>query len=326
MRLSDDFNRRTLCVILHYGSEADTNNCIESLLNEDEIDIVVSDNDPCQSYLPPGELQAHVKTVKTGGTAGFSEGNNIAVRANLTVNHDSVFILNNDTVVNPGAINILRSTLFLDGVGAVGPCMPYASDTEKIWACGGYINKLKLAIGGLQPQFKIPYEVDYLPGAAILCRADIWKKIGGLSEDYFLAYEEAEFALEVRSHGLKVMVDPRAVILHKVGMSSQVKPEYFYNGIRGQLIFAKYLYGPRFGFIYGALVTAASSVRAGIFKEFFNKMRIFAKAIYDEATGEPLDRQALDSIAFRYSRRELGEGPQAGPWTASPRRRRPPTE
>ena len=302
MRLNEDISGRTLCVILHYGSEADTNNCIGSVLGEDNVDIVISDNDPRQSYLPPSELEAHIKLVRTGGSAGFSEGNNMAVRGNLTVEHNSVFILNNDTIVTPGALSLLRSTLFTDGVGAVGPCMPYASDTTKVWACGGYINKPKLITAGLQPKFTTPYEVDYLPGAAILCRSEIWNRIGGLSEDYFLRYEEAEFALEVRRHGFKVVVDPSAVVLHRVGMSSQRKPEYFYNDIRSRLVFAKYLYGPRIGFLYGILVTAITSARAKTFKDSPKRMRIFAEAIFDEARGAPLDKQALSSIAARFSK------------------------
>ena len=41
-------NLRTLCVILHYGSENLTNECIKSLINNKftNIDVVVSDNDP----------------------------------------------------------------------------------------------------------------------------------------------------------------------------------------------------------------------------------------------------------------------------------------
>jgi len=296
-------HRKTLCVILHYGSEADTNNCIESLLNEDSIDIVISDNDPSQSYLPSAELQAYVKLFRTGGLAGFSEGNNLAVRAHLRDDHDSVFILNNDTIVRPSAINLLRSTLFTNGVGAVGPCMPFASDPEKIWACGGYIKKSKIIIGGLQPKSETPYEVDYLPGAAILCTAEIWKEIGGFDEDYFLAYEEAEFALEVKKRGFKVVVDPRAIILHKVGMSSQIKPEYVYNGIRNRLIFARYLYGPYVGFFYGVLVTIASTVRAGLVGDFQRKVRILADAVYDELVGAPLNRGTLDSVASKHGAR-----------------------
>jgi len=306
MKLSDDTNNKTLCVILHYGSEADTNGCIESLICENKIDIAVSDNDPRQSYLPPVDLRARVKLFRTGGSARFSEGNNIAARAFLSSHHDSVFILNNDTIVTPGAIDLLRSTLFLDGVGAVGPCMPYASDQEKVWACGGYIDKLRLNIGGMQPKSKLPYEVDYLPAAAILCRTEVWKTVGGLSESYFIAYEEAEFALDVRRYGYKVIADPRAVVLHKVGMSSEQKPEYYYNGLRNRLIFSKYLYGPHFGFLYGVLVTsglAVSTIWRQNFQDFYRNMRILVKAIIDEGTGAPLDRQhVLNSAIMKFSR------------------------
>ncbi len=291
---------KTLCVILHYGSEADTNMCIESLLTEDNIDIVVSDNDPSQSYLPSPALQAHVKLFRTGGLAGFSEGNNLAVGAHLDNEHDSIFILNNDTIVRPGAISFLHSTLFATRVGAVGPCMPFASDPEKIWACGGYIRKSRLTIGGLQPKSEAPYEVDYLPAAAILCRSEIWKTIGGFDEDYFFAYEEAEFALEVKKRGFKVVVDPRAIILHKVGMSSHVKPEAIYNGMRNRLIFARYLYGPYVGFLYGILATFASTVRAGLVDDFKKKIRILADAVLDDIAGAPLNRETLNSIAIKH--------------------------
>lgn len=117
---------RTLCVILHYGSESYTNECINSLLNLKYLDIIISDNDPSQSYQPPKEIKNYVKTVKTGGKAGFAEGNNIGVNAYLDKYHGSVLILSNDTIVIEGAIDCLRDTLYSEGgtVGAVGPCMP----------------------------------------------------------------------------------------------------------------------------------------------------------------------------------------------------------
>ena len=140
---------RTLCVILHYGSESYTNECINSLLNVKNLDIIISDNDPRQSYEPPKQIKNFVKTVKTGGEAGFAEGNNIGVNAHLNKYHGSVLILSNDTIVIEGAIDYLRDTLYSEGgsVGAVGPSMPFASNTKKIWACGGYINKYKVTAG-----------------------------------------------------------------------------------------------------------------------------------------------------------------------------------
>jgi len=45
-----------------------------------------------------------------------------------------------------------------------------------------------------------PYDVDYLPGAAILCRLNVWDMVGGLPEKYCFCFEEAEFALRIRKH------------------------------------------------------------------------------------------------------------------------------
>lgn len=293
--------RRTLCVILHYGSESDTNSCIQSLLSEKDLDIVISDNDPAQSYKPPQEIRDRVSVIKTGGTAGFSAGNNIAADAFLSVKHHSIFILNNDTVLTKGALDYLRSTLESDEVGAVGPCMPYAENPTQVWACGGYINKFTVAVGGIQSVGATPTEVGYLPGAAILCRADIWREIGGFNEAYFLAYEEAELCLEIRNRGYKIMADPRSVILHKVGMSSQVKPEYFYNSIRNRLIFSKFLYGRIFGFSYGVFATMISLRGRGV-KSLYAKIKLWGKAVSDEVHGVSINKERLQSIA-----RDFGE-------------------
>jgi GT2 family glycosyltransferase len=290
---------KTLCVILHYGSEEDTNICLASLQSEHNLDVVVSDNDPRQSYSPPIEYTNKVSIIKTGGLAGFSEGNNIAVNAFLRDRHDSIFILNNDTIVQAGAIELLRKCMHEKNAGAVGPCMPFADSPDRIWACGGFINRKTLAVGGLQPRSQSPYEVDYLPGAAILTRSDLWKKIGGLSEKYFLAYEEAEYALEVKRSGYKVMVEPNSVILHKVGMSGQSKPQYFYNSVRNRIIFSKYLYGNFIGFIYGALMTLRS-LRSRQFLLIAHRLRLWLEAVFDEFLGNPFDKQRLREIELRY--------------------------
>jgi GT2 family glycosyltransferase len=293
---------RTLCVILHYGSESYTNECINSLLNVKCLDIVISDNDPSQSYAPPKEIKNFVKIVRGGGGRGFAEGNNIGVNAHLNKYHGSVLVLSNDTIVIEGAIDYLRDTLYSENgsVGAVGPCMPFVSNTKKIWACGGYINKFKVTVGGLQPKGKLPYQVDYLPGAAILCRSELWKDIGGLNEEYYMAYEEAEFALEIKKKKFKVMVNPRAIILHHVGLTSQVSPENYYNSIRNRLIFAKYLYGKNIGFVYATIVTFLAFFKPRPFKENYQRIKLWSKAIVDYLKNVSLNRQTLQKIAREF--------------------------
>jgi GT2 family glycosyltransferase len=291
---------KTLCVILHYGSQDYTDKCIESLVNEKKLDIVISDNDPSQSYEPPQHIREFVNIIKTGGSAGFSEANNIGVNAFLTKEHGSIFILSNDTIVIKSALDYLRDTLNSSEVGAVGPCMPYVSNPKKIWACGGYISKLKVAVGGLQPKSNQPYQVDYIPGAAILCRSDLWKEIGGFNEEYFLAYEEVEFAQEVKKKGFKIMADPRSIILHHVGISSQRLPKYYYNNIRNRLIFSKYLYGKRIGLLYAITITLLSFLNARSPKELLQRIRLWTKAIKDDLKDIPISRQILQSITEQF--------------------------
>ena len=297
---------RTLCVILHYGSESYTNECINSLLNLKYLDIIISDNDPSQSYQPPKEIKNFVKTVKTGGEAGFAEGNNIGVNAYLDKYHGSVLILSNDTIVIEGAIDCLRDTLYSEGgtVGAVGPCMPFVSNTNKIWACGGYINKFKVTAGGLQPKGKQPYQVDYLPGAAILCRSEVWKDVGGLNEEYYMAYEEVEFALEIKKRKFKVLANPKAIILHHVGFTGQTSPEKYYNSIRNRLIFSKYLYGKNIGFVYAIIVTFLAFFKPRSFKENYQRIQLWSKAIIDYLKNVPLNRRTIQKISKEFEKNE----------------------
>lgn len=288
----------TLCVILHYGSKKFTNSCVRSLIKIPNLDIVISDNDPDQLYCPLDDFKSLVKVLKTGGSKSFAEGNNIAVKKYLKKTHKYIFILNNDTIVQKDAIKFLRETINNKGVGAVGPCMPYANNRNKIWACGGYINKFKLSVGGIKPKKNKAYQVDYLPGAAIFCRSDLWKDIGGLNEKYFLAYEETEFALEIQKRGWIIMADPRSIIFHHVGISDRRDPKYFYNSVRNRLIFSKYIFGEVFGIIYGIFITLIF-IRARSFSEFTLRIKLWKEAINDYFKNIPINNETLNSISYR---------------------------
>lgn len=286
-----------LCVILHYGSEEVTWECVESVIDNEYLDVLIVDNDPAQSIAAPDRYIEKVRIVRTGGIAGFAAANNLAVEHGRNDSHDSVLLLNNDTVVLSDAIAKLRGLLAEDKVGAVGPCMPYASDPQKIWACGGVIIKHKANCHGIDEAMgSKPIDVDYLPGAAILCKLAVWDLVGGLPEQYFLAYEEAEFAIKVRARGYRVMVHPDARILHKVGMSSDTQPMYLYNQFRSRLRFGGVLWGKYAGFVVAAFWCLRGSMRS------FRSLSIWVRALADEVSGVPLDRASLQKIKLLYEK------------------------
>jgi len=283
--------KTTLCVILHYGDEQLTWECVDSLAADNSLDILIADNDPAQKIEIPQRLENKVRLFRTGGQAGFARANNLAVQVGRLTAHHFVLLLNNDTIILPGAIRQLQKLLEIEEVGAVGPSINFASRPDQLWSCGGEIKKFRIIIHGLRKIIKPePYEVDYLPGAAILCKLSIWDLAGGLPEKYFLAYEEAEFALQIKKLNFRIMVEPRAKILHKVGMSSDDQPMYIYNLTRNRIKFGVYLWGKLPGWILAAawsLIDARHKSRG---------FTIWSRAVSDEIRGVGLDRETLQDI------------------------------
>ena len=287
----------TLCVVLHYGSAADTWNCVRTLVGIDALDVLIADNDPTQSLDAASEFLGKVEVFRTGGSAGFAQANNMAVRHGRKRDHDSVLLLNNDTLLGDGALTELLAVLGRSDVGAAGPCMPMTRDPSTIWAAGGVIDRLRIVIYGRQPPSDgLPCDVDYLPGAAILCKLEVWDLAEGLPEKYFLAFEEAEYALRVKDLGYRIMIAPKAIVLHSGGMSSDRRPMYVYNLVRSRIRFGQYLWGRVLGFLL-----AAGNTLLGMRRTRYG-CRLWARAVTDEIRGRALDRAALQEVEKRYPR------------------------
>jgi GT2 family glycosyltransferase len=284
-----------LVLILHYGSELDTCNCLQSIIGIEDIDIVVIDNDPKQIFEIKHIYKQKTCVFRTGGKSGFSESFNMAVRKKRNMHHEYIMILNNDMIVEKDALKELLDTFKENNVGAVGPCMPYSNNRSVVWACGGSIDKILLRIYGLQPKItKKSYDVDYLPGAAILTLFTVWDIVGGMPEKYFLAYEEAEFALRVKKLNVRVLVNPNSIIRHKVGMSSDTQPMYIYNGIRNRIKFGSFLYGKLVGTLLGIIVTL-DQIKS------FDYIVLWFRAVKDEMRGLSLSRDVLMEVKNQYS-------------------------
>jgi GT2 family glycosyltransferase/ubiquinone/menaquinone biosynthesis C-methylase UbiE/Txe/YoeB family toxin of Txe-Axe toxin-antitoxin module len=133
--------------------------------------------------------------------------------------------LNNDTEVKSGWLSSLVMLMEKDdAVGLVGSKLIYPDG--RLQEAGGIIWKDASGWNYGQgqnpgmPEFNYVKEVDYVSGASMLIRSELWKKIGGFDTAFSPAYcEDSDMAFEIRKKGFKVMFQPLSEVIHYEGYS-----------------------------------------------------------------------------------------------------------
>ncbi|WP_353125637.1 glycosyltransferase family 2 protein [Parapedobacter pyrenivorans] len=64
--------------------------------------------------------------------------------------------------------------------------------------------------------------VDYISGADMFVRREVFKQLGGFDEDFFLYFEETEFAYRMKEAGYYSVLLPEVQIIHLEGGSHQI--------------------------------------------------------------------------------------------------------
>ncbi len=170
--------------------------------------------------------------IRSGTNLGFAGGNNVALR--YLLKHDYwqyVWLLNNDTVVDPDALTALQRRMTESPrAGMCGSLLPYYDRPDTIWAQGGGTYNHWLAssgcIGNGLPVAKgfARHEVEgrmkYVAGASMLVSRAFIEETGLMCEDYFLYFEEPDWAFRGR-HRFRLAYAPESIVYHKVGMSTK---------------------------------------------------------------------------------------------------------
>jgi len=170
---------------------------------------------------------------------GFAFANNCSIRRTLTAVDASEFylLLNPDTVVRPGAIQALVKFLTTHPrVGIVGSCLEDPDGTPQTSAfnfpcvLGEFGNSARIGplTWLLRPWQTAPpprgeaHRCDWVAGACMLVRREVFEQIGLLDEGYFMYYEEVDFCLRAARAGWECWYLPDARVVHLVGQSSGV--------------------------------------------------------------------------------------------------------
>lgn len=223
-------------IVLNFRGALDTVSCVKSLLGEADSSLMVY---ICDNNSLDGSEDVvretffsdeRVVVLQTGRNGGFAYGNNVGIKAALSLKSIKyLWILNNDTVVRPGSIEAMRLVMDTDpSIGILGATLVYHDQPDVIQVRGGSkLNKwtsISCHIGNGEKlnspvdSRQIEKEMDFVSGASMFVSRAFVETVGLLSERYFLYFEEADWV--ARSKGrFRLAYCPEAVIEHKEGAS-----------------------------------------------------------------------------------------------------------
>lgn len=188
-------------------------------------EIILADDcstDATSEVLGDGRIPG-VRHVRPPQNLGFLRNCNHAAR---TARGRVLVLLNNDTYVLPGWLDELVDAVENQpGVGLSGSKLIFSDG--RLQESGGLV----FADGSgwnygrfddpRKPEYCFLRDTDYVSGASVAIRTELWQRLGGFDECYEKAYyEDTDLAFKVRGAGLRVVVQPLSQVIHFEGISS----------------------------------------------------------------------------------------------------------
>lgn len=277
-------------VIVNYNVKYFLKQCLASVYGSDrrladgselELDVWVVDNDSVDGSVEMVQHdfpQAHV--IANHENVGFARANNQAL---ASAAGQCLLLLNPDTIVE-------RETL--------ARCVDYMAAHED---CGGLTVKMVDGKGRFLKESKRGFptpqaafykisglihlfprsrrvaayymghlpadetnEIEILPGAFLMFRREVYEKIGGLDESYFMYGEDIDFSWRIRLAGWKNYYLPETRIVHYKGESTKRgSMNYVYTFYNAMSIFVKRYFSGSGARLFTLLLHVAIWLRAG---------------------------------------------------------------
>lgn len=259
-------SNRLLVVIVNYKSAELVCQSLKKLIPQldDTVDTVcIVDNNSqdnsieiLSKYIESNKLESLVKLVPSDKNGGFSYGNNVGIRAAL---HDKknvpqyCLLLNPDTIPCEHAIAELLK--FMDEHPQAGIAGGRLEGPDGTVQCSSFrfhsiLSELEagLALGPISKllsRWKVSTEIeniavqtDWLAGASMIIRQEVFDDIGLMDEEYFLYFEETDFCLQAKRKGWQCWYVPSSRVIHFVGQSTGIvsgsqtkarRPQYWFE-------------------------------------------------------------------------------------------------
>ncbi|OGH10233.1 MAG: hypothetical protein A2152_00485 [Candidatus Levybacteria bacterium RBG_16_35_6] len=223
-------------IVINYNTKELTLNCIDSLykqykkeLEDREFEVVLIDN--ASSDNSGKELKEllkekrGIKIIESNENLGFGRGNNEAAKS---AQGKYLLFLNSDTeIIDRGLIEMVNFMDRNEKAGVLGGRLLNIDGSSQKSAVKFYnlFNLFLMLLGFERLGFlrsspsKIK-KVDWVSGASLMIRSELFEKLAGFDKDLFMYAEDMELCFRVRKANYDIFFYPNIKIIHKERGSS----------------------------------------------------------------------------------------------------------
>ena len=261
------------CIVLAYNGIELTLECLATLRNQDypHLHLLVVDNASTDGTAEVLRHQApDVELLEAPENLGYAGGNNLGMRHALANGAELLFLINNDTRLDPHCVTALVEEIQKPPIcGAVGPMVYTWDNWEIISSAGGRIDwnaadAMNVGAGEIDRGQYLPRSVDFVNGCGMMVSREAIAKVGLIDEAFFMYWEETDWCTRMRKAGLDVRFQPAAKMQHKAPLTwrEQSPMTLYYMGRNRLFFFARHasgmqrirsLYGASRGLIHGII-------------------------------------------------------------------------
>jgi GT2 family glycosyltransferase len=228
-------------LIVTYRTYPELHQCLQALdgvLDPEKDEVIVVDHAPDAVDLRATRTRfPSVRVFEERENRGFGAGMNAAARL---ARGSFLLVMNPDTIAAAGLAGTLAA--WLDAhpdVGIVGPLV--RTGDGRIEASARRFPGWSTVMGGRRswftrvwpgnpaarrnlltgPAVATPVDVDWVSGACLMIRRDVYEALGGFDEGFFMYWEDADLCLRARQDGWRVSYHPGAAVTHIGGRASK---------------------------------------------------------------------------------------------------------
>jgi len=168
------------------------------------------------------------RALEVSPRGGFATAANAGIEAALAGGAAFVFLLNDDTLLEPDCVErLLAAAARRRDHALFSPRILYPGTPERIWWAGG----------SYSPRLGVPHHlgrgrrraassrrertITFATGCALLVRREVFEKAGLLSTDFFAYGEDVDFSLRALRAGFRILFVPDAALVHRVEESGR---------------------------------------------------------------------------------------------------------